>query len=89
LPCYVYLVIADTGKKFTPLLGRDWLDVLRPNWRNIFKVHSIQDHSKENFIQKVHLKYEKLFDNDLKTPIKGQEVSIQLRDDAKPTVSRG
>jgi Zinc knuckle len=45
----LYLVIAETGKKFTPLLGRDWIDVFRPNWRSFFKGHSIANRWNEDF----------------------------------------
>jgi hypothetical protein len=34
----LYLVIVDFCKKSKLLLGRDWLDILYPDWRNIFHV---------------------------------------------------
>jgi Zinc knuckle len=80
----LFLVIADTGKNFTPLLGRDWLDALRPCWRDIFKVNAVDSHAKDKFIQGLHSKYAKLFDNDLQTPIKDFEVTFQLCDDSRP-----
>jgi hypothetical protein len=51
------LIIADTGKTFTPLLGRDWLDILRPDWRNVFKVNSISSRSKKEFVRNLQIKY--------------------------------
>lgn len=32
------LVVIDSEKKFTPLLGRPWLDKLFPNWRKFFSL---------------------------------------------------
>lgn len=31
------LVILDSERMFTPLMGRDWLDVIFPEWRNCFE----------------------------------------------------
>ncbi|KAF2889771.1 hypothetical protein ILUMI_16402 [Ignelater luminosus] len=30
------LVILDGSRKFMPLLSRNWLNVLKPNWKNLF-----------------------------------------------------
>lgn len=38
----LHLHIIETTKSFTPLLGRDWLAKLLPNWRDTFDINSLQ-----------------------------------------------
>lgn len=33
------IIVINTDRKFMPLLGRDWLDILFPLWRNSFSVN--------------------------------------------------
>jgi hypothetical protein len=80
----LFLVVVDSGKIFTPLLGRDWLDVLCPKWRTFFEVNSVFNDGKDDILKDIKAKYAILFDDDLKTPIKGHKVDIQLVDDAQP-----
>ncbi|XP_062549533.1 uncharacterized protein LOC134214124 [Armigeres subalbatus] len=35
----VSLVILDSGIWFVPLIGRNWLDIFYPNWRNSFEAN--------------------------------------------------
>ncbi|KAF2905267.1 hypothetical protein ILUMI_00918 [Ignelater luminosus] len=35
------LVILDGSRKFMPLLGRNWLNVLKPNWKNLFHLSHV------------------------------------------------
>lgn len=35
------LIVVKTRKPFTPLLGRSWLSILTPDWRNTFEINRI------------------------------------------------
>ena len=60
-----------------PLLGRNWLEQLKLNWRNIFHV------SKADTLFDVLSRYKMVFDKGLGT-VKGFKADIQLQDGAKP-----
>nr|CAI5836808.1 unnamed protein product [Callosobruchus analis] len=35
------LIVVESRNEFTPLLGRNWLDILFPNWQHGFKVNNV------------------------------------------------
>lgn len=87
------LFVVDTMQDFIPLLGRDWLNVICPEWRNAFKVNAIvneeisnQDRDKK--VTKFRRDFARLFDNDLSTPIKDVTVNIRMNENAKPFVHK-
>lgn len=85
------LHIIDSKKLFRPLLGRDWLDKIFPNWRNSFRINRIYENGSqfaEKALIRIKEKYESLFDNDMKNPIKGVEVDIRMKENARPFVHK-
>lgn len=90
------LTVIKTAKPFVSLLGRDWLEVLCPSWRerlSINKVTSPLTSSKlEKFREVVVGDYKKkfpnVFDNDLSRPIKGFNVDIRIGEEFRPFVHK-
>lgn len=39
----LWLLIVKSPKNFVPLLGRDWLNIIWPKWRNTFKLNSLKE----------------------------------------------
>lgn len=69
-------VVVDSKKKFLPLIGREWLDQLWPNWRDHFvnKIESPPKQIKSNkmigsLIEKIKTQYKSVFQKSLEEPI--------------------
>ncbi|XP_058462870.1 uncharacterized protein K02A2.6-like [Malaya genurostris] len=84
---FLKLLIPDCDNVFTPLLGRPWLDVFFPEWRNFFS-HSISvnnvsldDSVKCAVVQSIKSKFANVFTKDFSTPIKGYEADLVLKED--------
>lgn len=60
-----------TEKEFMPLMGRPWLDIIFPGWREYFRLNSVK-------------RYKTVFDGDYTSTIKGQEASIVIERDTSP-----
>lgn len=90
----LYLHVIESRKRFTPLMGRDWLDKVYPAWRKAFKINAVHEKDdelknfRENFVSEVRRKYAKLFDNDLSKPIKDFVVDIKIDENARPFVHK-
>lgn len=87
------LFVIDTMQKFIPLLGRDWLDKLCPDWRSAFKINKVETENamtqfREKCVGDFKKNYEKLFDNDLTEPIRDITVNIRMNENAKPFVHK-
>lgn len=87
------LVIIRSSKRFTPLLGRDWLEKLIPSWRGQLKINSVKtssdlDEFRVKVVREMKLKYPSVFDNDLTKPIRGFEVDIKMGHNARPFVHK-
>lgn len=82
----------DSQKEFVPLIGRDWLNIIWPNWRKSFALNSVKSESREEWTKHVvnNLKREfyKAFDEDLTQPIKDVVVDIKIEDNAKPFIHK-
>lgn len=87
------LTIIKTRKRFTPLLGRNWLEVLCPSWRAKLTINSI-DSPKEielvraKMLKGLKTKFPSLFDNDLTKPIKEFVVDIRMNHAFRPFVHK-
>ena len=67
-----------------PLLGRNWLDVLIPNWREMFTTSSESQFAvAETTIDDLKAKYANLFAPGLGT-VKGVKATLHLKDDTRP-----
>lgn len=86
------LHVIKSDKKLIPLLGRDWMDQICPEWRNTFAIHLVQFEEANKFrecaIKTIKSKYSKLFDNDMTQPIKNFTVEIRMKENAKPFVHK-
>lgn len=81
------LIVINSVRKFIPLLGRDWLDVLFPLWRSNFSVNKINENLDKK-IDDLKVQFPKVFSNDLKDPIIGYDVQLKLKKDAVPHFSK-
>lgn len=77
------LLVLDCNNNFIPLLGRSWLDVLFPNWRNFFSNHTLinnlMNENKEAVINDLKQQFSKVFVKDFSTPIVGFKADLVLR----------
>ncbi|XP_058816714.1 uncharacterized protein LOC131679992 [Topomyia yanbarensis] len=84
------LLILDTDFKFMPLLGRNWLDIYFPQWRQIFSnnliinenVNNVNTPNGENLVEEMKNEYATVFIKDFTTPIKGFEADLVLKSEA-------
>ncbi|XP_058984505.1 uncharacterized protein K02A2.6-like [Musca domestica] len=78
------LYVLDGDQTFTPLLGRNWLDVCAPNWRNIVgELKCLNSLDKFNFE-----KYSQLFSKSNNSTIRDYTAEIYLTDEAYPIFSK-
>lgn len=70
-------VVETTGP---PLLGRDWLTVLRLDWAEI---KAVKDLSAEQVTKDLKSKFKELFDGSLGR-VSGVEATLELKEEAKP-----
>ncbi|XP_055608953.1 uncharacterized protein LOC129756174 [Uranotaenia lowii] len=79
------LVVLETGNNFTPLIGRDWMDLFYPNWRRSFEdVQAIRKvsvtESVENILNNLKIRFAKVFNKDFSEPISGYEADLTVKD---------
>lgn len=84
------LVVVNTSRKFTPLLGRNWLNVLYDGWKSIFVsgseqnlINDVKSYNKERILKK----FPRVFNNDSSKPIKFHKAEIILSKNATPIFS--
>ncbi|XP_053689881.1 uncharacterized protein K02A2.6-like [Sabethes cyaneus] len=80
------LIILNSEHRFTPLMGRDWLDVFCEGWRqhfsNIFSINAtFPKNRSEMIVSNIKDNYKSIFDKNLSTPIIGFEADLVLRED--------
>lgn len=84
------LTIVDSTNNFTPLLGRDWLDILYPNWREFFtadqKINSIG--AVDSYKKEIIARFDEVFSNDRTLAIKDTEVDLVLEREAPNNFSK-
>ena len=79
------LVVIDSKKKFTPLIGRTWLDVLFPEWRNSFGntfLYSVSHSVK--ITNELQLQFSNIFNTTLNDSIVCFEADIVLKPNQVP-----
>lgn len=79
-------LIVIKGDRPLMLLGRNWLDVLYPRWRQAFRINEVNNSKIKDFIEDMKVKYKNVFAGDISEPVKDFEVDIQLTKDAVPIV---
>lgn len=83
------LVIVATDGYVRALLGRPWLDVLQPNWRNLLisreskKINSVSTKTNPNFLKTLKRKFPNAFKKN-KLPIKGFKADLVLKEGSVP-----
>jgi hypothetical protein len=96
------LIVIDTKKRFLPLLGRDWLNVLCPKWREAFRINKVValqgdktellrkkvEQLRSKIVKDYKRDFAELFDNDLSKPIQGITVDIRMKPGVKGFVHK-
>ncbi|XP_038116792.1 uncharacterized protein K02A2.6-like [Culex quinquefasciatus] len=90
------LIVIDGKSTFHPLLGRDWLDVLYPEWRQFFENEVAEvdqsevklDSTRATLLSNLNARYHDLFTKNLEEPIETFEASVVLKEDARPIFYR-
>ncbi|XP_053691322.1 uncharacterized protein K02A2.6-like [Sabethes cyaneus] len=75
------LIILKSEKDFTPLLGRDWLEIFYPAWKNQFtSINMIKnwniDDQRKDAMSIIQHKFSKIFTKDFSEPIVGYEADL-------------
>lgn len=93
------IVVVDVKNDFVPLLGRNWLDVLTPKWRDNVKeyfekqpldevVHCVEnlvrDQERDKAVQEIKNKFPRVFNKNLEEPIKGFQATIHMEKNSTP-----
>lgn len=79
--------VVDTGRTFTPLLGRPGLDELFPGWRNAFGVAQINE-IKSCFEVELKNRFPNVFDGDMSQSISGFKAEIILKEGHIPIFAK-
>lgn len=77
------LVVIKSSKEFIPLMGRNWLNVLYPDWQSNFQVgnESVKQISdSNNTVECLIQRFNNVFDSNLCSPISGFEVRFNIKD---------
>ena len=72
----LFVVIVETSQNFVPLMGRNWLDCLYPDWRNYFKINRVDNaewfaEQKKSLIQEIINRFSSIFSKNLEEPMVG------------------
>ena len=81
------LIIINSNKRFVPLVGRSWLDVLYPDWRYRFcdSICSVSDIGLyDGWTQDILRNFSSCFSSELLQPIKHFEANIVIEPNATP-----
>lgn len=78
------LTVVNSHKEFVPLLGRNWLNSLFPDWQQYFKLGAVKALSVDNCIQVCKEEFKVVFNSDLSCPIKDYEINFKVQDNVNP-----
>ena len=84
--CNLTIVVVDSDKPFRALMGRNWLDVLFLNWRNLFTnnmANAVREKN-SNILNEIKSKFPNIVSKNLNHPIDGYMVDIVLKENAVP-----
>lgn len=80
------IVVCKSDSEFVPLLGREWLDVLIPNWREAFRknlpLYQVNNVASD-YVSDFQKKYPSVFEKS-DSPIKGFKAHLTLKDNVSP-----
>lgn len=78
------LLVLDCENDFYPLLGRTWLDIFYPDWRQFFtnslQINSINDESRRIAVDEFKNRFANVFTKDFSSPIKGYKAELVMKD---------
>ncbi|XP_067629387.1 uncharacterized protein K02A2.6 isoform X1 [Eurosta solidaginis] len=87
--CNLELVVLDSKSRFDPLLGRNWLDVSVPQWRNMVGNGEISHLSNSPKLSNLDFqKYNQLFSTNNNSTIKSYVAEIDLKNDHYPIFAK-
>ena len=78
------LIVAEAPPGFIPLLGRDWLDELIPQWRSALRASVPVYSVTTSIIDELKGKYAPIFDPHNDEPIRVEKVSLITKPDFQP-----
>lgn len=91
------LVVVDVKRKFVALMGRDWLDVFFPLWRQFLSVEeqtkiNLQDMKPKinsvskntELISEIKSKFPKIVAKEIDTPIEGYTAELVMKENSRP-----
>lgn len=82
------LFIIEAEKAFNPLLGRDWLNALVPNWRSKLLLtsedQSIKVVNDKNLLSEIKVKFPKIVSFEVDSSIENFTADIQLEENSVP-----
>lgn len=84
------MIVMDSDRHFNALLGRNWIDVLYPQWKNAFvdmvNIKAVSDLNTNdvNLLNEIKVKFPKVVVKGLVTPIEGFMVDIVLKENQIP-----
>lgn len=84
-------IVCDNTPHFTPLLGRNWLDVLLPHWRSILlqtKPVNVISKSKPPTLEELKVLFPAVFDTKADSVIKGFTATLVLKPNATPVFAK-
>lgn len=86
------IIVVESEKEFLPLLGRDLLNKLWPEWKRMFEINSFASEDEEawrkHVVEDLKKRFPNVFDEDLREPIKDFVVDIRMEEGARPFVHK-
>ncbi|XP_072392532.1 uncharacterized protein [Diabrotica undecimpunctata] len=95
-PEKIVLEVEESKHNFTPLLGRNWLNVLHPNWRQIVNCShnefvsqlELENLETSSLISQLKREFKSDFDENNNSFIKGFEIDLKLKENTQPIFHR-
>jgi len=82
------IIICQGSAPAVPLMGRQWLDSLYPEWRSML-CHNLSDKfDKESYVELLYHQYPNVFSQDASSYIKDFKASLNLEENAQPIFSK-
>lgn len=85
------LIVVQSSRNFIPLLGRDWLDILYPSWRQKLRISAIDSLRVESIdttiskaVDKIKVDFSTVFASIAVGTIRHFKAKLNLIDEAKP-----
>ncbi|XP_062703656.1 uncharacterized protein K02A2.6-like [Aedes albopictus] len=79
------ILVLNSDYKFIPLMGRTWLDIFFPEWRNFFtnigSINSLLMDKAETTVNEIKQTFSNVFIKDFTQPIRGYEAELVLKSD--------